>query len=85
MFWVYIIAGEHDGMKLLAVSISCCFTELCRLSLCNVASHLHSSGHYMYHQVKHSEILHFAYMLFFCVLCGSQNEQLLFCHTTLFN
>jgi len=33
------------------------------------------SGHYMYHQVKHSAILRSAHTVYLCVLCGSQNKQ----------
>jgi len=35
----------------------------------------------MHHQVKHSEIIHFPYTAFFCVLYESQQ---LFCYTTLY-
>jgi len=38
----------------------------------------------MHHQVKHSEILHFPYTVYFFVLYGSQNKQQLFCYTTLY-
>ena len=38
----------------------------------------------MHHQVKHSEIIHFAHTVYFCVLYGSQNKQQLFCYTTLY-
>jgi len=37
----------------------------------------------LYQQVKHSTILRSAHTVYLCVLCGSENKQLLFPHTAL--
>jgi hypothetical protein len=44
---------------------------------------LESSGYYMYHQAKHSQILRSAHTVYLCVLCGSENKQRLFHCTAL--
>jgi len=44
---------------------------------------LKPSGHYMYHQVSHSQILPSTETVYLCVLCGSQNKQRLFPCTAL--
>ena len=41
------------------------------------------SGHYMYHQVWHSQSYVLPTQLYLCVLCGSQNKQPLFPYTAL--
>jgi hypothetical protein len=37
-----------------------------------------ASGHFMYHQVQHTQILLSAHTVYLSVLCGSQNKQRLF-------
>jgi len=44
---------------------------------------LKPSGHCMYHQLEHTQILRSAHTVYLCVLYGSQNKQQLFPYTTL--
>ena len=40
-------------------------------------------GYFTHHKVKHPTILRSAHAVYFCVLCGSENKQRLYPHTTL--
>jgi len=53
------------------------------LKILQLINPLNPSGHYMYHQVKHTAILRSAHTVYLRVLCGSENKQPLFPYTAL--
>jgi hypothetical protein len=58
----------------------------CWISLCiwhNITNPLKPSGHYMYHLLWHTKILHSAHRVYLCVSYGSHNKQRLFPQTAL--
>ena len=87
----YVSAARYELSLCVCASVLCGSENKERLFLYtaltgwfyNRFNPLQPSGHYMYYRLSIQQLLRSAHTVYLCVLCGSQNKQRLFPHTTL--